>query len=318
MKVKEMREQKEVATAGYMEFMKAFKGDDNQLYCIVEGEDSIYYEIRIRNFVIAKNVDRNIRFIRAFNKNEVLRLHRIITSKAKYKNEKIGYFIDRDFDDSINKKEIYETPGYSIENCYTSYETFEKILLSEFNVFEYEEDFNKCVDLYKNRQIEFHQNVLLLNAWIKIQNRLLQSGTDTKMDLKNLKNIKDFISISLDKVSSKYNYETLKRKFPRAVKIDQKELENEINKLIKENLQETLRGKYELDFLHIFLMKLRFDRLSKSNRKVFSEKGKVNLEFKRENILSELSHHAETPKCLYAYLDKLFENEYVKGTLSTG
>ncbi len=80
--------------------------------------------------------------------------------------------IERDFDTSIRAEginEIYETPCHYIENFYTLASSFQHILKSEVKIYESDNYFDICDQLYRERQKEFHEKIEFLNAWIACQ-----------------------------------------------------------------------------------------------------------------------------------------------------
>ena len=69
----------------------------------------------------------------------------------------------------------------------------------------------------------------------------------------------------------------------------------------------TFRGKNIIEFLKIYLINLRLDKVQNkkpSESRVFFDK-KGNLDFNiTDNILSEISSYAFTPDCLIEFLNK--------------
>ena len=81
-----------------------------KLFCFFEGKDAPYYSSRIKNYF-----DDYINF-KCNNKANVIKLYKKINNKKS--DYLLAFFIDRDFDDSLENPDIYETPTYSIENLY--------------------------------------------------------------------------------------------------------------------------------------------------------------------------------------------------------
>ncbi|NEQ69399.1 MAG: DUF4435 domain-containing protein, partial [Symploca sp. SIO2D2] len=194
MSVDNLRASRGKAKTVFMEFTRLYKQYESALYCFFEGEDSQYYGIRINNIA---RPEKDI-YLRCNGKEGVLGIHKMLSSRKYYANVKAAYFVDRDFDKSVsetNLSGIYETPCYSIENFYTSTQCLEKILRSEFKLTESDENFARCILLYKKLQEEFHDAVELLNAWIACQRA--KSG---ELNISSVK-VSEFVNISLDKIT---------------------------------------------------------------------------------------------------------------------
>lgn len=294
--VDSLRASRQIAPVKLMEFIFSYRHCKDALFCFVEGEDSKFYGSRVQRCCDYFN----IQFINSGGKKEVLRLFRIISSIIQYNDAHILYFIDRDFDPPVGRQEIYETPCYSIENLYTSKTVFSRIIKSEFGLVEIDEDYEKCIELFQARQSEFHQSILLLNAWIACQRAITNNGIPSRLDLANF-NVKKYLDISLDKVISKYTMQDIERIFPEAVKISEIDLESKIMELEQVDKQKAFRGKFEIVFFKLFLDLLKTDRCSK-DPKFFSSRYKVKLALTGTNLISELSGYAENPECLGIYV----------------
>ncbi|UQZ35810.1 hypothetical protein C2I18_21130 [Paenibacillus sp. PK3_47] len=301
MKLNEMREQRYTAPVKYTEFTRTFKKSKTALFCFVEGEDSKFYNAHVRNYFVGSEII----FFKSGGKDEVLRLFRLINTKSEYSEVKSLYFVDRDFDDSLNIPQIYETPCYSIENLYTTSEALCRILTSEFGIEYYEDEYEVISDLYFERQIEFHEAALYLNAWIICQKKLISQGKQSRLLLNKLK-FNEYFDVSLTKVNSKYDISTIKNTFSEASDINEQDILSEVEQLKNTNLQKSLRGKFELEFLRTFLDKLKTLRCE-GNNSFFNKKRKVSITLSRDNLISELAQYAEVPPCLIHYLSHYSE-----------
>ncbi|MEZ8652053.1 hypothetical protein AB6D92_24275 [Vibrio splendidus] len=67
------------------------------------------------------------------------------------------------------------------------------------------------------------------------------------------------------------------------------------------SVEDLLRGKQQLEFLRLFLTRLKDER-SKKDNVIFSKRTPVKLQLSKANILSELSQYAVTTSCLVEYL----------------
>lgn len=242
MSVDSLRASRDKATVVFMEFTRLYKQDPSALYCFFEGEDSQYYGIRIKTIVKPKKYY----YLICNGKDGVLRIQRLLSSRQYYANVIAAYFVDRDFEKPISElglEGIYETPCYSIENLYASVECFSEILRSEFKLMESDENFDRCVSLYRKLQAEFHDAVELLNTWIACQR-----DKSSELNISNL-SVLGFVSIELDKIARRYVIDDLYRKFPKAAIIPPAELDARRNELIARTRQKSFRGKFEIDFL---------------------------------------------------------------------
>jgi len=81
------------------------------------------------------------------------------------------------------------------------------------------------------------------------------------------------------------------------------EYKNEADNSFKtKDLSLYFRGKQQLDFFRLFLMKLKEDKVS-DNPTFFASKGRVMISLSKDNCISELSQYAETPDCLLSFLE---------------
>ncbi|MDY6785557.1 MAG: DUF4435 domain-containing protein [Cyanobacteriota bacterium] len=297
MSVETLRASRDKAVVIFTEVSRLYKKDKSALYCFFEGEDGQYYGVRIDTIARPKKPFT----FSCRGKEGVLGIYKMLSRRKHYANLKAAYFIDRDFDVSIGKSGvsgIYETPGYSIENFYTSVECFSRILINEFKLRELDEDFDKCIALYQNRQKEFHDAVELLNAWLACQR-----DKASRLTISNL-SVSDFVYINLDKIDINYTVTDLHSKFPRAANISQKELENKRDELNTRTRQRSFRGKFEIEFLLKFLQKL-VQEANQGNYPYFTQKLKVKLNISKKTVISDLSQYADTPDCLCDYLESL-------------
>ena len=222
----------------------------------------------------------------------------MLSARKNYANVRAAYFIDRDFDESISERglnEIYETPCYSIENFYTSVECFSEVLRSEFKLMDSDENFERCVSLYKKLQEEFHNAVELLNTWIACQRDKSSPLNISK------RSVLDFVKIDLNQITQKYVIDDFYRMFPGAIAISQEELDARLTELRSITRQKSFRGKWEIEFLRKFLEKLKHEA-NTANYHYFTRKVKVVLSLSEINIISDLSQYADTPDCLDSYL----------------
>jgi len=297
MSVEKLRASRGKAVAIFVEFTRLYKQYESVLYCFFEGEDSKYYGIRIKNITKSK---KDI-YLNCHGKEGVLGIYRMLSSRNHYRTARIGYFVDRDFDQSIYNmgiSKIYETPCYSVENFYTSVQCFAEILKSEFKLTEIDENFQRCVSLYRKLQEEFHDAVELLNAWVACQ-----TDKSSKLNISDL-SILRFVKIDLNQAISMYEIDDLYQMFPNTPVIAEQELDAKISELKVNIRQKSFRGKFEIEFLFIFLQKL-MSEANQGRYPFFTRKIKVILSLTKRTIISDLSQYADTPDCLHNYLESL-------------
>lgn len=295
MSVNNLRASRDKAVVVFVEFTRLYKKYESALYCFFEGEDSKYYGIRIKNVI---RPEKDI-YLGCGGKEGVLGIYRMLSSRKHYANVRAAYFIDRDFDQSIHPLKlnlIYETPCYSIENFYTSIQCLSEVLKNEFKLLESDENFERCIVLYRKLQEEFHNAVELLNTWIACQR-----DKHSKINISNL-SISSFVDIQLDKITTMYTVNDLYTIFPTVPAISHEELNTKQSELRAINRQQSFRGKFEIEFVLIFLQKL-INEANHGNYPYFTRKIKVNLALSKKTIISDLSQYADTPNCLFRYLE---------------
>ncbi|MEG3896704.1 MULTISPECIES: DUF4435 domain-containing protein [unclassified Microcoleus] len=294
MSVNTLRASRDKAVVIFTELTRLYKQYPFALYCFFEGEDSKYYGIRIKNIIRPeKDVHLSCK-----GKEGVLGIHRMLSARKYYANIRAAYFIDRDFDKSISDlglNGIYETPCYSIENFYTSVQCFSEVLRTEFKLMESDDNFERCVSLYRKLQEEFHNAVELLNTWIACQR-----DKSSELNISDI-SVSRFVNIELDKITKKYVIDDLYTMFPGAITISPEELDARLTELRCSTRQKSFRGKFEIEFMLTFLQKL-MPEANQGNYPYFTRKFKVVLSLSKRNIISELSQYADTPDCLDSYL----------------
>jgi len=290
---------------------------ENYVFCFYEGkDDSKYYNHKIEN-----RSDLRVSHLDFDGKDNFLRLYNILNSKSFYRQSKLLFFIDKDFDEFIKEEKLeelkkierlYITPCYSIENFYTSKQVLGNILKSEFHLNEIDEEFRKIINLFSLRQKEFHNIFLDINAWIVTQNYFLNSIEKRDIPYSDLY-LDKIITISLIEIKVKksdiifYLENTLKNSF----KISENEVEEKFNclkeRLLSSNHQSNFRGKFELEFMAKFIKLL----AEKSNQKdgLGLEFIGINEKIKNEVILndtlSNLAQYSDFPTCLKEFIDRI-------------
>jgi hypothetical protein len=278
---------------------------NDYFYCFYEGkDDSKYYNHRIEGLC-----EREVSHLHTDGKENLLKIYRILDRRKRtYQHSQLLFFIDRDYDFFIKPNELidlekisnlYITPTYSIENFYTTKKAFARIVKSEFHIVETDEKFDKLINLFLERQKEFHQIILDINSWIATQNYFLFTKEERNIPYNELK-LDKILKISLQNVESKHQsiVEFLENKFAESFLMEDEEIDNKFQELkalfSENNFQIIFRGKFEIDFLNKFLKLL----VEEANQK--DGKG-LNFIDINEKIKTNLSL-ADNPECLKEFI----------------
>lgn len=270
----------------------------DKFFCFFEGEDYKYYRTRIIQYL---GIDDNEIFHYDCNgKKEVLKVY---DDLLYYNGVKKIFFIDKDFDEDINKENLYQTECYSIENYYVMDTTLKKFLSTEFELNINDDNFIKCIDDYIKRRDEFNKLITTLNAYIYyMRNRDMRNPERIKLpDDKEILN-KFVICIGVDKIESKdiENICDIKTILKDDREINEKEivlLSNKFEKIDKK--EEFYRGKFQIYFLKKFVSNLIL-QVNKNNYFKEYEK-KITLDI-NSNTISFLSTYAYTSEKLKEFL----------------
>tara|TARA_B100000378_G_C18035096_1_gene408814 strand:- start:22 stop:960 length:939 start_codon:yes stop_codon:yes gene_type:complete len=293
----------------YTEFILKLKNNTQGLFCFFEGkEDNKYYGIRIKNIT-----QREYKGIVCGNKDNLIKLEKLISTKEEYTDIDKLYFIDKDFSVNCSFDNIYCLPSYSIENEYSKIEVLRNILINEFSLDTEHPDFQKVIDYFNKTREEFHANTLLLNSWLSCQNQIreeTENSTRLNIDQKVGDYFKNPVNTDLNTISDFSDLDTkekIEAIFNEAPKVDSEVLNNEIAKFEQSDCYSTFRGKFELRFFISFLSRLQGE-ICKKEPELFDEKHKCSLKFEYPSALTSLSIYALTPECLIEYLNTQRKN----------
>ena len=182
MDIDKVREKRKNAEVIFTKFIKNRDIFNKKLFCFFEGEDQKYYGIRIEKYTEINEED--IIFYHCGGKEQVLKLYDML--RKDYANVKKMFFIDKDFDENVEKPEIYVTPCYSIENLYVTENAFKKIMHKEFNINPIDDDYKKCLNDFKRRKKEINSEIIFLNAWIYYQKDKIKEKGKVNICYQNL------------------------------------------------------------------------------------------------------------------------------------
>jgi hypothetical protein len=276
----------------FHKFVMLHRKNKSDLFCFYEGKDAQYYYPRIKN-----NYGDNHHPIICGNKKAVINVFEKI--KSKYSALKTAFFIDSDYDNKIYEDDIYNTPCYSIENLYCSQTVLARILKNEFLLNEIDNEFKVIMELFNKNQKDYHNATKLFNLWYATaKNKAKTNDTLTNISL-NDKFPKDFVTIKIGTITSNYELDTIKNKYPDALEVSEDDIkEYELNIDNTKPYHQIFRGKYEIEFILTFLKFL----IEDANKHKNILKNKTTLNIEKAQILSQLSQYSETPKCLIEYI----------------
>ncbi|MBS5931503.1 MAG: DUF4435 domain-containing protein [Clostridiales bacterium] len=282
----------------FQDYVQSRKTHKNFLF--FEGKDDFkYYWCRISPFIGNQKYKKYI----CNCKNNVISIYDMIKNKTKInEEEKLLYFVDRDFDKELNLPEdIFITPTYAIENFYISDNALKNMLIGELGLSGESNDDDDKHDLEiafkylidnRNKIIE---QILYVNAWYSIQYRLTDLEQCPKLTaIKNYEAIKN--------IKSKEELESL---VPNSVSVSDEMMTEEI-KYLRENPVVRLRGKYFEQTIPYYIRKVFEDSNKKKNRTMLKKRRKVNINIGEDNMVCILSNYADVPNELITYLQNKF------------
>lgn len=300
MDVEITKEARQKGVVAFARFCQDKKGHEDCLFCFFEGEDSKYYGSRIEQYT--KYPAKKVISYNCGGRNEVEKVQNLISKRQEYNDINKLFFIDSDYRPNEQlPPNMYQTPGYSIENFYSSVECFGKIINREFGINSIDPDYNKCITDYCHRQIEFHGHTEFLNIWLSCQREEEEKKHKEAVVLRDFKVAKLFTEISILKVTPKKAIDTelLMTFFPNAYVIDPGQISITTEAWSSKKAQQVYRGKFEMEFLRKILESLLNVRKEDT---YFSEKPNCVHLNPGSNMLASLSAYADTPACLISFL----------------
>lgn len=263
------------------------------VYCLVENYDLCFYPHRVSDTLGCKAVG-----VPCEGKKNVIALYSLIKSKAEYNKYTLRCFVDSDFDDNSTLDEhIFVTTCYSIENLYLDEYVVADILENEYKIRPSSTDgkHKKCMDLFRKELSDFHQAVLLYNAWYRA---VKSKGLTREMRVCLGDSVPEaMIDLTIGSISKHYTKAYIETKFPLAPKLSDEELDSHMN-VLRGNMK-LLRGKFEIQFLHKFFEYLNADSSSHKREYTTLTHG-VNMD--RPRMISTLDHYVATPPDMRYYI----------------
>lgn len=293
-----MREGRESHTSIFMKFTQCKKYFSTHAFCFYEGKDGAYYNSRIERYLA--DGDQFITLV-ARNKKNLLKAMQKICSDVNYSSVRKMFFVDQDFDtQQPPHTDLYETPGYSIENFYVDEETFRRILRSVFYINESDPDYEICIKKYRETFEQFHKIILAFNARVKYKHQY--DNDNHECSFSGIKN-SHLVQISLDRVIKSHKHDEEIAKLDNKLHPDMEilsKVEQELSET--ENPFYTYRGKNELYCLVELLESMR-RAYNCSNSNLFSAKLFNKVDFVASNDpLNTMSQFASTPQALIDFI----------------
>lgn len=286
------------------------KGLNNTPIFVFEGiDDPKYYSSRI-----SYRFGHNWIALSVRGKSTVKELRESIQRNSSYCKDKVGYFIDKDFDDDSTSVDTYVTPCYSIENFYTHEEAVKQLLVSSAGLSQNSEEHNEVIDwvldkytTYKKEYSSNKKTKRLNLAFLYIRKVL----HDKLIKLDSLFTISHSISHTYTlTITAKQKFIEILPNFDYCEFI-QFIRNDSTARLIRQAKTDFYRGKQELSFLKEFITSIKSEGKpsNKSLNKLLKEEKGYSLIFKNtaigNDLLSDLSSVASTPRCLTNFLDAL-------------
>jgi len=271
------------------EFSKYYS---NSVFCFYEGEDSKYYDHRIK----AKTT-KNIMRYPTGSKENVLKVRNKIIGTELYQGSSTLFFVDRDFDNDKTEGNLYVTPSYSIENLYATESSFKQIIETELylncsNVFH-----GTYMLLFNQRFDEFLNLICEFNSVIAVNRR--SKGKDTLVSVNDIKTNKLF-KISIESIEKTDKYDSIILKLLNEMNLNNSDIQMTFEEFKNDGMKFFLfRGKNVLDFFVSFTQLIIAKHNKEANNINGMKKSTLNIS---KNRLSELSQYALTPKCLDDFL----------------
>lgn len=290
----------------FQEFILVRNNNKNSVvYAFFEGKDDYsYYSSRIKRYT-----EKEIVPYQSNGKEKSLILYSMLKNNTNAFDENtILFFIDKDFDENnIKSDDIYVTPGYAIENFYATDTVLDEFLkgelqISKFSIGNKKSDYDNVIRYYTEEREKFIDRITLLNTWYSLQRKKYKN-----IDGINEPDLSAIKSAYCKKLRGDITIEKLKQLTPNYIEVNELEIESEKRRLLTNPIN-NFRGKYFEEFMVKTLNIILTDANSPKN--LFSKKRKTSLNFGKDNLISSLSHYADTPICLDKYLKNIFVTAY--------
>lgn len=270
----------------------------NTLFYFVEGEDFCYYNPRIKKYSNYINyIDYSCN-----GKKNVIGVKKLLENKGEIRqNNKVKFFVDKDYDLEKIPKGIYVTDYYSIENFYLNEDTIKQVLENIMEVNRNSENFSLCLEYFDKTYNEYSKFAVKLNTFFYTIREYEKKFGKARSNLNVQKFTKFVRNSSLDKFEMiDITYEELLKIYNIEYNIDIVKFNQNIS-LFKSNDHTNFRGKFELEFFKYFLNTVK--KAIKDGKYGFAKSKVCKYDFSTDTM-KMLSEYAYTPKSLCDYIEE--------------
>ncbi|WP_326428797.1 DUF4435 domain-containing protein [Stutzerimonas frequens] len=301
----------------FVEYIKSRAKDGRgKVVLVLEGKDDPkFYTAKFGAIIMCE-----WKAISVGGKQKVLELRETIRKHPRYKDDSVYFFVDRDFDDMASTDDIYVTPCYSVENMYCTPKTIKRLLEAECGLTSYdienrEEILDFLVNKYEVLQKAFHSSrkTRLANSVFLYVRKI---KNDKKISLDKLLKLSVFFDGDVRVALAKGPYfiklrETEKADFKEFIR------SSELWGDVSGQPALRFRGKQEVLLLRAYLDLLKHDGpLADMAHSIFGRRVRIENPAMSNHVLSTASQYAETPSCLYGFLNNI--NEKVRSGTHPG
>lgn len=272
--------------------------NNGNIICFVEGKyDVDYYLGHFRH-----HFGEYFELLECKNKKNVLKAYDTFYT-SDHSNVKMGFFVDRDFDDNHYSMPIYVTDVYSIENYYCSVEAVKRLLKYALKI-QKQSEINDALSYYESCANDFHHTVAEFNSFYSvIKKKQREADCSYRVCLKNTFP-NELATIEIGNCRKSYTLNTLLNKYslPQTL-MTQKEVDDESAILLSRNPFCSFRGKYELEFVIKFLTKIVNEANKKNPTSIVKQK--ISATINKVCFMSDYAQYADFPNSLTDYLEKV-------------
>lgn len=300
--VEKMIKSTEKDVAVFQKFILEYNNYNNTLFYFVEGEDFCYYNPRIKNYSNSMNYIN----YRCDGKHNVIGVNNLIKEKLTIENNnKLMFFVDRDYGLDDVPENIYVTDFYSIENFYLTEETVRNILENFIEINKHTNNYSLCLDYFKKTYTEYSKFAVKINTFYYTVREYEKIYGCPRTNFRTIKFNKFIENNSIDNFSmSDLSYKELLEKYNIKYSIDEVQFKKN-SLLFNENNHYNFRGKFELEYLKWFLNNIRM--AIKDGLFNFDKDVVCNYDF-HVDVMKVLSEYAFTPTSLKDYIKNNIED----------
>ncbi|RKZ46100.1 MAG: hypothetical protein DRR16_20800 [Candidatus Parabeggiatoa sp. nov. 3] len=311
--VENLRQQRQTPQALWLQFTTAYDSKHYSLYLFFEGKtDSTYYLPELRRWRKQREI---CQFICDGKEGVIAAYHdkRISQKISNWKN--VLFFVDKDWDDSLNIIKIpqsncfFVTEYYSFENYLVGPETIE-MFWTDFYKLPQNEQLTEVIQNFQQGYNVFVKLIRPMMAWAIAQKKketelaLIANRKEKGLNLKNLNLNKVFeFDSDLKPLKREKGWENLKKACAFNHKLSYDNIKKELKKLKNLEPKQYIRGKFELWYLIHFLIYLTKILTTKNQ----TQRAMIKVQLTNENAIEMFSGKIPYPKSL---------TEFLKGNLS--